>query len=354
MPPRSTRAPAPRGKRAATPAQELSIRESFPFERPLLLLGENLLRAESLLKRIRESAAAAGIEEIKTFHGDEITWGHLADELASGSLFGDRLIIVRRADAMKDDGPDSRLSALSGRHSGVSLVLLAESLDKRLKTTKLYDQHCKVVACQLPKDADLPDFIMAHALSRGWTVEPPAAALLAAMIGNEPLIIAMELEKLQLARGNSPRITEDDVISGLSHTRPEMPWTLSELLLSGQTEAALASLKRSHEAGTYAYLLLSFLSRQLRKLLDITTYLENGLDTQQIVKQMSLHPYFGTREIEVARKHPRQRITAALTESLRTEALIKSAPVSDSMLLDAMVLRMGRAIGRQNRAAVGR
>ncbi len=334
--------------RATSSGESSSKIPPFPFTKPVLILSENVPEGEVVLSTIRLRAAESGIESIDIYYGDEITWEDLATETSTGNLFGDRLVIVRRAGDLKSerDGTDEQF--LQTPPTGTDVLFVAEALDNRKRSTKLFEKHCHVIKCARPAKDRMPEWIAHFARSRGYSLHPDAAEMVSTFVEDDPLRISNELEKVFLYAGDRKEIREEDIAACMVFTRKEMPWALADHLLSGQVEQALQSLKRHDDAGTYSGILLASIATQLRKMYDITCLREMSVPRAEIIQRLSLNKYYGYQEIEAAARHRKAKIAPAIAESLRTEAILKSVSIiPDRVLLESMVFMILLGLARR-------
>ncbi|MEW6364663.1 MAG: DNA polymerase III subunit delta [Acidobacteriota bacterium] len=336
------------------PAAALRVLEKFPPKKPLLVLGENLHEAEAVLNEVRRRAADAGIESISTYHGDETGWGRLVDYVSTGDLFGDRLVIVREADRVREDRNGAQEALLSKPPAGTYLVFRASDLDKRKTSTAHFEKHCTKIRCDLPTPEQVPDWIRSYAHASGFSLSPTAAQMIATLSENEPLRIAMELDKMFLYLGDRRRIEDGDVNACFSINREEKPWAVADHLLQGDTEAALLSLKRLFDAGASTGSILWLLSGHLRKRYEIARLADRGASPAEITRRLESRPPVSFRDVDVSMRIGSRALGEALAEAVRTEALVKSAGLSDRLLLDAMIHRISRILGHPGRRPVAR
>ena len=326
-------------------ATSQKILEKFPIRKPILLYGENLYEMEAALDLIRRRAREEGIETVLSFQGDEMSWSQLAGEVSTGGLFGDRLVIVRHAEAIREDRPGAQEAVLKNCPDDTHLVFLAaKDLDQRKKTTRNFENYCQRIACALPAQARLPEWIAAFAQSKGYSIPVNLAELIATFLENDTLRIAMELEKLFTYVGDRRKIDEGDLAACLAFSREEVPWAVADHLLAGDMQAALLSVKRLRDAGTHPAVVLVLVARQMKKLYEISCLRAKRLAPPAIIRRLGLNPYYGQKDVDMARRYPKERFGAAVTEIVRAEALMKSSQVDDRLLLETMLFRIHRAL----------
>ncbi len=332
------------------PASSIKILEKFPYKKPILIEGENLYEMEAVLDLIRRRATEEGIETIETFHGDEITWGGLSDEVSTGMLFGERLIIIRHTENIREDSSgNDQETVLKKPAPGAYFVFLAEKLDQRKKTTKLLISSCSRIPCVLPGKDRIPDWIIAFARSHGYSIDRAAADLTATLMENNPLRITSEMQKVFMYAGDRKKIGEDDIASCLSFSRDEKPWSVAEHLLLGDIESALLSVKRLRDAGSHPAVVLVLVSRQMKKTYEIADLREKGLAPNAVIRRMKLNPYMGQKDIDLARRYSKEKLGEAFAVVVRTEALMKSVPVDDRLLLESMIFEIHEILRARGR-----
>jgi len=321
--------------------------DGYPFEKPILLhggeYGVDLYLEEETLEEIRRRAAGAGVESVETFYGDEVNWEDLAEELATGDLFGDRLVVVRHADSIRDDrGGTVQEQLLGSPPAGAQLVFLIPGRpDRRLKSTRLFEAHCLGIACPLPEPWELSGWIVRFLKQRGYRISRSAAEIAATLLENDPMHVAHELEKLILFLGDRKTAEEADVEECLSFSREDKPWAVPDHLLGGRVDKALMSAGRIREP----MVVLSLFSRQMKKAYEVACLREMGLRDSAILSRLKAVVARTTpRDAQADYGYSKKKLARVLTEVVRTEALLKSAPVEKGLLIDLLLFRVHRIL----------
>jgi DNA polymerase-3 subunit delta len=167
-----------------------------------LLAGEEPLLVADGADAVRRAARAAGHDE-RVVHEVErgFDWNVLAGEASSLSLFAQRRLIELRLGSGKlsDEGATALIDYLAAPPPDVVLLLTAETLDKRARSSAWYAacDRAGVVVYAWPLDAaGLPRWLIGRARDKGLTLDEPAAALLADLTEGNLLAAAQELDKL--------------------------------------------------------------------------------------------------------------------------------------------------------------
>src|SRR5262249_54727241 len=111
-----------------------------------------------------------------------------------------RLVVVRGIDGLRESvGMDELLAYVAAPAPQTVLVLLAgERIDARTKLFGALKKRGALVGFEPPRERELYSFILAEARARGASIEPPAARLLADIVGADLGALAQAIEKLVL------------------------------------------------------------------------------------------------------------------------------------------------------------
>lgn len=175
------------------------------------LYGQERMKSRELLKRIRtatgvgEGSGGAGSLGVEYFDGSETSAEEVVDAARSMSLLGGtRFIIVRDAHALKDAEALARIAGPAGsiQELGSVVVCLSKDLDARKKSSKLLLEHAAVVPCEDVSEGDRDAWIQFLSKRRGLDLTPEIALGLRALDPWSLDIVDLELEKLELSKGD--------------------------------------------------------------------------------------------------------------------------------------------------------
>lgn len=173
--------------------------------------------------------------------GERAALPDVLDELRSFAMFGGhKLVVVRDADTFVSANREALEDYLQAPSSSGTLVLRVNSLPANQRIHKLIAKVGQVVACEPPKERDLPAWIVRHAKAEHQaTLAPDAAALLADLLGAADLgRIDSELAKLAITCADG-RITADAIAMNVAFQREQEMWKLTDTLSSGDVPSAL-------------------------------------------------------------------------------------------------------------------
>jgi DNA polymerase-3 subunit delta len=181
--------------------------------------------------------------------------------------------------------------ALSALPEDLTVVLIAHGKPAAKLAAAVREAGGGVLAYDAPRQRDLPRRLVADANERGFQLEPAAARMLVQRMGANPLRLDNELDRLALWAGDGGKVGAEDLEAMISDTSEAAVWSLSDALLEGDTEAALAIAERLLAQGESVTGLVYVLSSRLRKAHSAMERLEAGTPPKQLESELGMHPY---------------------------------------------------------------
>ena len=149
----------------------------------------------------------------------------------------------------------------------------------------------EVLSFEAPRQRDLPGRLVAEARERGFRLDPAAARLLVQRMGASPIRLSNELDRLALWAGPDAEVTAADLEAMVSDTSEAAVWSLSDALLEGDPEQALAISEQLLAQGESVTGLVYALASRLRKAQAAIERLETGTPPKKIEAELGMHPY---------------------------------------------------------------
>jgi DNA polymerase III subunit delta len=181
--------------------------------------------------------------------------------------------------------------ALSALSDDLTVVLIAHGKPAAKLAAAVREAGGEVLAYDAPRQRDLPRRLVADAGERGFRLEPDAARMLVQRMGANPLRLANELDRLALWAGDSGKVDAADLEAMVSDTSEAAVWSLSDALLEGDAEGALAIAERLLAQGESVTGLVYALASRLRKARLAMERLEAGTPPKKIESELGMHPY---------------------------------------------------------------
>ncbi|MDD3650991.1 DNA polymerase III subunit delta [Immundisolibacter sp.] len=239
-----------------------------------LLAGEEPLLVADAADAVRRAARGAGFGERVVYEVERgFDWRLLAGEAASLSLFAQRRLIELRLGSGKlaDEGAAALVDFLAAPPPDVLLLLTAEVLDKRARSSAWYAacERAGVVVYAWPLEAAaLPRWLMARARGLGLTLDESAAALLADLTEGNLLAAAQELDKLALLAPPGGALDRAGVLEAVGDSARYAARDLADAALDGDVRRLTRALAHLQDAGETPILALWQLTQDLQRLID--------------------------------------------------------------------------------------
>jgi DNA polymerase-3 subunit delta len=135
--------------------------------------------------------------------------------------------------------------------------------------------------------------------------------MLAERLGNRPVRLANELDRLALWAGANGRVATTDLESMLADTSETASWALSDALLDGDGARALAIAERLVAQEESLTGLLYGLASRLRKAQRAIAGLEAGRTQKEIEASLEMHPYAARKLLAGVRDADQAALRAA-------------------------------------------
>lgn len=298
-----------------TPDQALAEVSGGKLRPVYLVVGEERLLADQVVKAIHDKAIEGGIEGLNddalTAPQDKIDLV-LATARTLPMLARRRFLLVRGVDKWDSDRPGSAKSAKKAAAASpldqlttlaesppdtTVLVLRAEKLDKRRRLYTLAKKEGWLVSCEPLKRAELPGFIAARVVARGCKISRSHADLLAEISGPELSVIADAVERLCLYVGDGGAIDEGSISELVVKVRTSTVWELVAAVSAQDPARALAALADVYDPSDRGLRLLGVLGWATRQLLRFDQAQRQGLNSSEAAKAAGAPP-FKARELE--------------------------------------------------------
>jgi len=236
---------------------------------------------------------------------------------------------------------------ISAAPDTVKLVIFENVEDKKKET----DAHwlikwaaknsalMKTQAFMLPKQRDMPGWMINEAKNQNGKIEPPAAAKLAEMVGTDTRQAGMEIAKL-LAYVNWARpIRGVDVDAVCIVTAQQSVFDFVDELSLGNGKKAQKLLHRLLE-NEEAFALWGMVVRQFRLLIQAREVLDGRGTKDDVARALGVHPFVAEKTTGQASRFSMQALENIYRRLLRIDEQVKTSQVALDLALDMLVAEL--------------
>ncbi len=344
VPPRPAgpRAAAPRGRDAARgPASGTAARPREPH--CYLLVGEEDVRAEEALRALLDELVPVEwralnvdvVDAAETPARDIITRCETLPFLGPR-----RVLIVRRAEALRAADQDALASYLEPAPPPSAAVLVAETLDRRRRLYAVIQRTGRVIPCGRLDPAALPGWIRAWAQAEGKTIGPEAARRLALLVGGGLRELGLEVAKLAAYTGDRREITADDVEAIASHVAEATIFELMDAVGRRRAGWALGLLQTVLTMGEPPVRVLYMLEDHLRMLLRTAALMRRRAGRAEQRDVLGNRAWLYARYEEQVAAFDSLDPAGMLALLLETDAAIKTGVMAPRLALETLIVRL--------------
>jgi DNA polymerase III subunit delta len=193
----------------------------------------------------------------------------------------------------------------------------------------------------LPKQRDMPGWIINEAKNQGGQIEPPAAAHLAEMVGVDTRQAGMELAKL-LAYVNWERpVRGSDVDAVCIVTSQQSVFDFVDALSQGNGKVAQKLLHRLLE-NEDAFSLWGMVVRQFRLLIQAREILDGRGNKDDVARALGVHPYVAEKTTGQAGRFTMESLEGIYRRLLKIDEQVKTSQITLDLALDTLVVELAR------------
>lgn len=191
----------------------------------------------------------------------------------------------------------------------------------------------------LPKQRDMPGWIINEAKNQGGRIEPPAAAKLAEMVGTDTRQAGMELSKL-LAYVNWARaIQGSDVDAVCIVTSQQSVFDFVDALSQGNGKSAQKLLHRLLE-NEDSFSLWGMVVRQFRLLLQAREILDGRGNKDDIARALGVHPFVAEKTTGQANRFSMDALENIYRRLLSIDERVKTSQIALDLALDTLIVEL--------------
>lgn len=291
------------------------------------LYGDESFLVERAARQLLEIAIDHSLKDfnLNIFFGNESKGVDIVDSARTLPMFAERrAVFVKRAEQLKAEALEVMLPYVQDPSESTCLLFTGTKIDQRKKFFLELKKHGALVEFKRLYDNKLTGFIQSESLKLGKPIDPAAAELLAALIGNNLQELSSQIEKLLVYAGKRQRIAVDDVRAVASSIKAFTAFEMAKYLGLRDLPGSLKSLDALFLNGGEAPMLIGALTQHFRKLWRIRELLDEKIPDAEIGKRLGIHAFFLGEMVQQARKFTRSELKKIFDEFYRCDLSSKS------------------------------
>ena len=257
------------------------------------------------------------------------------------SLFGDKkLVVVENANMFTGStSKDSELieKYLNNINENTILVLTVhnDKLDTRKKITKLINNVGKVKEFNDELDATS----LVRRLLKDYNIDYRTIQLFIDRVGNNPLIIRSEINKIKIYKGNDKNITDEDIINLTTKLIEIDIFKLIDYIVRKNKEKALELYYEMLKMNEEPIKIIVILANQFRIMYQSKELLKKGYSEKDIASILKIHPYRVKLAIQNSRNYTSETLLKHLNDLADIDVGIKTGTLNKDLALELFILK---------------
>jgi len=177
-----------------------------------------------------------------------------------------RIVKITEFAKLREADDEILVSYLSNPAPSTVLILIADDLDKRKKSSKKMLEVCVVVDFSPVKDAEAKNWAKSHLKKLNVSADEQALSEVVRLVGTNIQTLSMELDKLAASAAQTGRITMGMVDDLIGRSRELSNFDLADHILARNRKRALETLHRLLDDGAEPLMLLGLIGSNYRRL----------------------------------------------------------------------------------------
>ena len=252
-------------------------------------------------------------------------------------------------DTLKEDDEKALAAFLDDPPASCVVIFVADELDKRRKIAKLLTERATAVEFAKMTDAELTKWARDKIRDAGSEADETTIQRLVGVVGDDVRRLTNEIQKISAAALPDRLITADLVDSLVNNSRELTNFELTDHLLAGRKEKALAVLDKILNDGAEPLALLGLISYNFRRLLMAKEMMSRGVDRREVANVLKMR-YSGQEAfLAAARRSDTAQLAKVIKKLANTDLAIKTSigggPSGARMAIEMLVCDLATLSG---------
>lgn len=257
------------------------------------------------------------------------------------SLFGDKKIVIAdnanmfTASTSKDSEIIEDYLKNINEYTDLIFIVHSDKIDARKKITKAIKEKGKII--EFNDDLDAVSLI--RRLFKDYNIEYSDIKLLIDRVGNNPLIITNEVNKIKIYKGNDKNITSEDILNLTNKIIEIDVFKLIDYIVRKDKENALELYNEMLKVNEEPIKIIVILANQFRIMYQSKELLKKGYSEKDIASILKIHPYRVKLAIQNSRNYTSEMLLKYLNDLADIDIGIKTGTINKDLALELFILK---------------
>lgn len=257
------------------------------------------------------------------------------------SLFGDKKIVIAdnanmfTASTSKDSEIIEDYLKNINEYTDLIFIVHSDKIDARKKITKAIKEKGKII--EFNDDLDAVSLI--RRLFKDYNIEYSDIKLLIDRVGNNPLIITNEINKIKIYKGNDKNITSEDILNLTNKIIEIDVFKLIDYIVRKDKENALELYNEMLKVNEEPIKIIVILANQFSIMYQSKELLKKGYSEKDIASILKIHPYRVKLAIQNSRNYTSEMLLKYLNDLADIDIGIKTGTINKDLALELFILK---------------
>ena len=217
------------------------------------------------------------------------------------------------------------------------LLFIEDEVDKRKKLYTMMNKDGLVVEFPYQKTPELTVWVENIAKKNNTRFEPRAIRMFMEKTGESMTEIKNELDKVLSYCGNKKVIAAEDVFAVCSFSIKTRIFDLMDSVAAGNKLKAFMQLEELITLKEPVQKIMILLSKHLIQMLQMKTFMRNGMNLSEITDFMKLNPYHAKILSRQCGNFTFEQLTAAVENCYERDSAVKSGRMDGNLALETLI-----------------
>lgn len=314
------------------------------FERFYLLYGsEDYLKHQYRDKLIKALVDAEDNMNYSYFEGKKINVSEMLDIGDTLPFFADNRVIVVENSGLFKKTPEGFEKRLENFPDSTHVIFVESEVDGRNRLNNWFKKNGYKTEMKPPTEGELRKWIAKLCKDENKQIYEKAVEYFIGAVGLDMLLIKNELEKLFAYVGERGEITVDDVRAICVNEADDTLYAMIDAIGNRNQKEALLLYRNLLELKQEPLFILSQLSRNVRKMLEVSELIKSGKSSDEIASAAGIPKWTINRYKSQIRHNGKESFIHMLEKCLETEANIKTGLVKDIVGVELLIVEFSAA-----------
>lgn len=257
------------------------------------------------------------------------------------SMFGDKKIVIidnaimfSGSSSLGSEEVENYLNNIN-ENTILIFILHNEKIDSRKKICKLINKVGKVIEYNEEENP----ISLANFLLKGYDIDSSTVNFLINRVGNNPLIIKKEIEKIKIYKDEEKAITKDDILNLTIKSVDVDIFKLIDSIVKKDKETAIEIYNEMLKINEEPLKVIIILANQFRIMYQSKELLKKGYTEKDIASILKIHPYRVKLAIQNGRSYSSKTLLKYLNDLADIDIGIKTGKLNKDLALELFILK---------------